>query len=91
MKNEPFETGAVTGFDPACTLSVTSNEGVNDPGSGHTAPDFVVVDAHHVQVRAERDGGGTGRIYTIKIKCVDSAGDVATSTATVTVPHDQGN
>jgi len=36
-------------------------------------------------------GKGSGRIYTILITCVDDAGDVATSTATVTVPHDQGH
>lgn len=75
---------------PVCTLTVSSNEPVNGTGDGNTSPDWVVVDAHHVQLRAERSGNGNGRIYTITITCKDSAGNTASSTATVTVPHDQG-
>jgi hypothetical protein len=68
---------------PICKLSVTSNE----PGDGTEA---VVVDAHHVQLKADRNGNGDGRIYTITITCTDAAGNVASSTVTVTVAHDQG-
>jgi len=74
---------------PSCTLSVSSNEPVNGTGDGNTSPDWQVIDAHHVQLRAERSGNGHGRVYAILIKCVDSAGDVGTSTVTVSVPHDQ--
>lgn len=74
--------------DGTCKLSVSSNEGVNDTGSGHTAPDWVIVDAHTVQLRAERDGGGVGRIYTITITCTNAAG-TTTKSVEVTVPHDQ--
>lgn len=76
---------------PACTLSVTSNEPVNGTGDGNTSPDWVVVDAHHVQLRAERSGNLTGRVYTITITCKDSVGNTASSSATVTVAHDQGH
>jgi uncharacterized repeat protein (TIGR01451 family) len=69
------------------SLSVSSNEPVNGSGDGNTAVDWVVVDAHHVQLRAERAGGGTGRIYTITIKATDSAGNSSTQTVTVVVPH----
>lgn len=68
----------------ACTLSVTSNE-----PSGET-PDFVVLDAHHVQLRAERSGQGQGRIYTITITCTNSSGQSTSEVVTVVVPHDQG-
>ena len=64
-----------------CTLSVTSNEG--------TSADWVVVDAHHVQLRADRNAGGNGRTYTITITCRDSGGNTSTATVTVTVPHNQ--
>src|SRR5689334_6007828 len=37
-----------------CALSVSSNEPTDGPGDGHTAPDWEVVDAHHVLLRAER-------------------------------------
>jgi len=40
------------------------------------------------QLRAERLGGGTGRIYTITYTASDASGNTATATATVTVPHD---
>jgi len=74
----------------SCTLSVTSNEPVLGHGSGHTSPDWIVVDDHDVLLRAEREGGGTGRIYTITITCTDSGGNSSEEQVEVTVPHDQG-
>ena len=74
----------------SCTLSVTSNEPVLGRGSGHTSPDWIVVDDHHVLLRAEREGGGSGRIYTITITCTDSGGNSSEEQVEVTVTHDQG-
>jgi len=73
-----------------CTLSVSSNEPINGTGDGNTSPDWQVVDAHHVMLRAERSGNGIGRIYTVMITCSDNKGNTSTSTVTVTVPLDQG-
>lgn len=69
---------------PGCTLAVTSNEPL-------AVGDVVIVDAHHVQLRAERLGSGSGRNYTIVVTCTDAKGNASSRTATVTVPHDQGN
>jgi hypothetical protein len=74
----------------SCTLTVTSNEPVNGTGDGNTSPDWIILDAHHVQLRAERAGTGNGRIYTIGITCIDSGGNSSHQTVTVSVPHDQG-
>jgi len=74
----------------SCTLSVTSNEPVFGHGSGHTSPDWIVLDDHHVLLRAEREGGGNGRIYTIMITCTDSGGNSSTEEVEVTVPHNRG-
>jgi hypothetical protein len=63
------------------TLSVTSNEGGPD--------DWQIIDAHHVKLRSEREGGGNGRIYTITITSRDSKNNASTKTVTVTVPHNQ--
>jgi hypothetical protein len=80
---------ALSGIAPG-SFNVTgaSNEPIdpNDPaivikpnGSGG----FVV------QLQADRLGNGTGRVYTITATGTDLAGNVATSTATCAVPHDQ--
>jgi len=74
----------------SCTLSVASNEPVLGHGSGHTSPDWIVLDDHHVLLRAEREGNGNGRIYTITITCTDSGGNSSTEEVEVTVPHDRG-
>jgi hypothetical protein len=77
--------GAVT-----CVVSsVTSNEPVNGTGDGDTAPDWVIVSPTKVQLRAERSGGGTGRTYTITVRCTDARGNHTFRTTTVTVPHNQ--
>jgi uncharacterized repeat protein (TIGR01451 family) len=74
----------------SCTLSVTSNEPINGTGDGNTSPDWIILDAHHVQLRAERAGKGNGRIYTITITCIDSSGNSSSQSVEVNVPHDQG-
>jgi uncharacterized repeat protein (TIGR01451 family) len=74
----------------SCTLSVTSNEPINGTGDGDTSPDWIVLDDHHVLLRAERAGNGNGRIYTITITCTDSGGNSSTEEVEVTVPHDRG-
>jgi hypothetical protein len=74
----------------SCTLGVTSNEPINGTGDGNTSPDWIILDAHHVQLRAERAGNGNGRIYTIGITCIDTGGNSSHQSVAVSVPHDQG-
>jgi Big-like domain-containing protein len=71
---------------PGCVLTVSSNEPINGQGDGDTSPDWLIVDSHHVQVRAERAGGGNGRVYTIGADCTDRFGHTSHRSATVTVP-----
>lgn len=73
------------------TLSVTSNEPVNGTGDGDTDPDWVVVDNHSVQLRAERSANGNGRIYTVTITATDAAGNTSAKTVEVRVPHNIKN
>ena len=68
-------------------LSVSSNEPENGTGDGDTAPDWEIVDAHTVRLRAERSGNGNGRTYTITITATDASGNSSTQTVTVFVPH----
>ncbi|MEO6583476.1 MAG: hypothetical protein ABIO05_04085 [Ferruginibacter sp.] len=71
-----------------CELSVSSNEPQNGLGDGDTSPDWQIIDDHHVNLRAERSGNGSGRIYTIVVKCTDVNGNMSTASTTVTVAHD---
>ncbi|MHB1312700.1 MAG: InlB B-repeat-containing protein [Gemmatimonadaceae bacterium] len=41
------------------------------------------------QLRAERDGNGPGRTYTLTYSGTDQAGNATTASCTVKVPHDQ--
>ena len=71
-------------------LSVTSDEPVTGHGqglAGLTTPDWHVIDAHHVRLRAERSPRGDGRVYTITITATDAAGGTSTAQVTVTVPR----
>ena len=70
-------------------FSVSSNEPVNGPGDGNTAPDWEIINKNLVKLRAERSGTGTGRIYTITIRCTDASGNHTFKTVTVSVPHNQ--
>jgi hypothetical protein len=74
-----------------CVISsVTSNEPADGTGDGDTAPDWLVVGAHRLRLRAERAGGGPGRVYTIAVACTDAAGNTTTKTVTVNVPKSRG-
>ena len=74
-----------------CVLTVSSNEPVNGTGDGDTSPDWEVIDAHHVRLRAERAGNSNGRIYTINITCTNDLNKLSsTKTVKVVVVHDQG-
>jgi hypothetical protein len=70
-----------------CVLTVTSNEPINGLGDGDTAPDWVVIDAHHLLLRSERSGKDSDRVYTITVTCTDASGNQVVRTVTVTVPH----
>jgi len=62
-------------------LSVSSDEPTQDD---------VVVDGGTVQVRADRDGHGDGRTYTVLATATDVAGNNTTRRGSCTVPHDRG-
>jgi hypothetical protein len=71
-------------------FSVSSNEPVNDQGDGNTDFDWQIKGPLTVDLRAERSGTGSGRIYTITVQCTDKNGNLARSAVKVTVPKSQG-
>jgi endo-1,4-beta-xylanase len=69
-----------------CSIaSVTSNESPNGNGDGNTATDWQITGPNTTDLRAERSGNGSGRIYTVTVCCTDPAGNASTGTTTVTV------
>jgi hypothetical protein len=83
------------------TTMTTSNEGELDPGSGHTLLDAAPPassspmmmgpgsQSQDILLRAERDGGGSGRTYSIAVDAKFDGGlNDCQHTFTVTVPHD---
>jgi len=83
-------TAVVTDIvDPAPVtriISVESNEPVNGPDDGNTAPDWVITGNLTLNLRVERSGSGSGRVYTITVESRDISGNASTQTVTVSVP-----
>jgi hypothetical protein len=73
------------------TISVTSNEPELSNENDDKAPDWQILDNHHIKLRAERLGSGHGRVYTIKIVSTDLGGNVTYKTVQVIVPHDMSD
>ena len=44
-------------------------------GDGDTSPDWIITGPlHHVHIRAEHSGTGTGRVYHVTLTCTDESG-----------------
>ncbi len=69
------------------TLSVTSSDPVNGGSDGDQAPDWEIIDAHHVRLRAEKSNNGQARFYTIKISITDGCNASVDTSVTVVVAH----
>jgi hypothetical protein len=67
---------------------VTQDEPVTGLGDGDTAPD-AVIQGNKVLLRAERAGGGNGRVYRVSFTATDSNGASCSGSVTVSVPHDR--
>lgn len=82
---EPIDLAAAN----AHITCVTSDEALNSLGDGHTDADIEIIDADTVALRAERQGHGDGRVYEIHFAVTDAAGNSASGTCSVSVPHSQ--
>jgi hypothetical protein len=77
------------------SATVSSNEPQNGLGDGDIAVDWTspVIDQEAgtitLQLRAERSGSGSGRIYSIEVTATDNAGNTSVSTVEVKVPRNQ--
>jgi hypothetical protein len=67
--------------------SISQDEAVDAPGSGHTSPDGRGVGMSTAWVRAERVDGGNGRVYHIGFTADDGRGGACSGEALVGVPQ----
>ncbi|MCE7733432.1 MAG: hypothetical protein GPJ54_01050 [Candidatus Heimdallarchaeota archaeon] len=84
---------ADVGKDDVIITKVTSDEpeDVRGNGDGKTFDDIVITGDQIVDLRAERQGKGNGRVYTIFFKIVDGSGNVAMGSIIIEVPHNVGS
>jgi hypothetical protein len=83
----------ISGVAEIKLTSITSNEtdgmnGKEDQEADIQGAEYGTDDRSFL-LRVGRDGGGTGRIYTIEYTVTDQAGHVTSQTAAVLVKHDQ--
>jgi hypothetical protein len=62
----------------------------DEPPSGGT-PDATGLGTATAQLRADRTGGGDGRVYHVTFTAADTQGGTCTGTVNVCVPHDRGH
>jgi hypothetical protein len=90
---DDFVSGATDNCDGPVNVTIMkidSDEPEDGDADGTTLNDIVIAPGcESAQLRAERSGSGNGRVYTITFKAVDSAGNVGTATAKVTVRKTQ--
>ncbi|MCC7261594.1 MAG: hypothetical protein IT369_03635 [Candidatus Latescibacteria bacterium] len=85
-KMVPITINGVTDPDgDAVSITITGITN-NETGSA----DATGIGTSTAQVRATRNGKGTGRTYTISFTAADGKGGSTTGSVTVLVPHDQG-
>ena len=69
---------------------ILQDEPTNTPGQGNTMQDGGIEDdGARAWVRAERTGGGDGRVYLVSFTATDPSGASCAGEVTVGVPHDQ--
>jgi serine protease len=83
----PSTSDACGGASTCTIILVSSNEPVSGTGGGDLSPDWEITGNLTLRLRAERSQKGSGRVYTITVRCTDASGNSSTSNVTVTVPR----
>jgi hypothetical protein len=98
--NHSYHTVTVTDLVASASDSCDANINLNsveisrvssDEGTASSGDIVIAADCKSVQLRADRDGNGDGRVYTITFRVTDVNHNSTTTTAKVTVPHDNGH
>lgn len=73
----------------SCRIVAVQSNGTGNPNKD-SEPDWVITSDLAVELRAERNGKGTGRRYTITVECQDATGNAAERGVVISVPRDLG-
>ena len=87
MRDVMIDYTATDNCGVTSTLEVSSTDPVNGGSDGDQSPDWEVVDAHHVRLRAEKSNNGQARVYTIKIHITDGCNTSIDTSVEVVVAH----
>ena len=87
MKDVMINYTAVDNCSATATLSVSSNDPINGGSDGDQAPDWEVIDDHHVRLRAEKANNGQARYYNIAIHITDGCNPALDTNVVVVVAH----
>jgi hypothetical protein len=68
-----------------CHIARTKITSVSSSEAG--SADWEITGDLTLNLRAQRLGTGTGRVYTVVIECTDDSGNASTSAVHITVPH----
>ncbi len=71
--------------------SILQSEPTSSGGDGNTCPDAQGIGTATAQVRAERSGNGSGRVYTLRFTATTDSGGLCQGSVDVCVPHDQAH
>jgi len=77
-------------LDSVEVVQVRSDEPEDHKGDGRTIEDIVIDCDGGLMVRAERMGGGNGRVYAITYRVTGENGEFTDTEVMAVVPHDNG-
>jgi hypothetical protein len=85
--------GTISAADVLSGLASFTVTGTSNEPHAPSVPDIIITGTglgpRTVQLRADRLGTGTGRVYTLTSTATDAAGNVVNVISTCVVPHDQ--
>jgi len=87
MRDVTINYTAFDNCEVTSELSVSSSDPINGGSDGDQSPDWEIVDAHHVKLRAEKANNGQARYYTINIHVTDGCNAAIDTAITVIVAH----
>ena len=93
VNQKMVDVGTISASDAQSGLVAGSFGVTGSSNDGATASDIGINPAgasFAVELRAERNGKGDGRVYTLVATATDRAGNTGTATSTCVVPHDKG-